>query len=129
MRFLFAQNRAMHPLSKIASKQSPSVEPPLAPGKIESHAAHRPAARRWLSPAILGGLVGAQLFAATEHALARERLSLDVGWKFTKDDSTNAADALSYAKIKDWVNATGTEFTKNAAPIAKPAGNPGGGDV
>jgi beta-galactosidase len=72
----------------------------------------------------LGGLVSSSLLAAS----ARERLSLDADWRFTHNDPTNEAGKLSYSEIKDWVNATGTEFTKNAAP-AKPEGSPGGGDV
>lgn len=84
---------------------------------------------KFLSAAIIGGLIGLQLLAAPDLAYARERLSLNAGWKFTKDDSTNATDPLSYSNIKDWVNATGMEFTRTAAPAAKPDGQPGGGDV
>jgi len=69
------------------------------------------------------------LLGGPASACARERLSLDADWKFTHDDPTNEAGKLSYSEIKDWVNATGMEFTKNAPAASKPEGNPGGGEV
>jgi beta-galactosidase len=57
-------------------------------------------------------------------AFAEERLSLNVNWKFTHDDPTNAD--LSYSKIQDWVEATGMEFLANPVPVARPEGTPGG---
>src|SRR6185312_4741144 len=82
-------------------------------------------AKHW---SLLGGLICAGVLAA--HSVsARERLSLDADWKFTKDDPTNFTGSLKYSDIKDWVNATGAEFTKETTPAAKPAGNPGGAEV
>ena len=43
---------------------------------------------------------------------ARDRLSLNTDWKFTKDDPKDAEGKLSYAKIKDWVTQTGQSFLK-----------------
>ena len=60
------------------------------------------------------------------NAFAEERLSLNANWKFTHDDPTNAVGALSYSKIKNWVEAAGMEFLANPAPVAKPEGIPGG---
>jgi beta-galactosidase len=80
---------------------------------------------RWIA---VGGLFCAAVLAA-QSVSARERLSLDADWKFTKDDPTNFSGNLKYSEIKDWVNATGNEFKKNAEPVAKPAGNPGGAEV
>lgn len=82
-------------------------------------------ARRW---SLLGGLICAGVLAV-QSVSARERLSLDADWKFTKDDPTNFTGSLKYSDIKDWVNATGAEFTKETTPATKPPGNPGGAEV
>jgi len=73
------------------------------------------------------GLIGSTAFAAGP-ASPRERISLDAGWRFAKDDPADAAGKLAYTNIQDWVQATGAEFTTNADLIAKkkPEGNPGG---
>jgi beta-galactosidase len=73
------------------------------------------------------GLIGSTAFAAGS-ASPRERISLDAGWRFAKDDPADAAGKLAYTNIQDWVEATGAEFTTNADLIAKkkPDGNPGG---
>src|SRR4051812_29906974 len=55
----------------------------------------------------------------------RERLSFNADWRFTKDDPADAADKLKYTAIKDWVTASGNEFTTNTAKTLPP-GNPGG---
>jgi beta-galactosidase len=54
----------------------------------------------------------------------RERVSFNAGWLFTKGDPEGATNKLSYAQIRDWVNATGNEFTTNA-PCQRPDGNLG----
>jgi beta-galactosidase len=76
------------------------------------------------------GLVCQTAFAAGP-ASSRERISLDAGWRFAKDDPADAAGKLAYTNIQDWVEATGAEFTTNAVLIAKkkPGGNPGSGDI
>jgi len=53
----------------------------------------------------------------------RERLSFNSNWRFKKGDPTGTGNELSYAKIKDWVEATGSEFTTNAH--TRPEGNLG----
>jgi beta-galactosidase len=60
----------------------------------------------------------------------RERISFDADWRFIKGDPDDAANKLAYSAIKDWVEATGSAFTTNAAMLAKvrPEGNPGGLD-
>ena len=69
-----------------------------------------------------------RLFAADEaNTSSRERLSLNADWHFQKDDPQDATGQLDYAKIKDWVAATGNDLTKHpdqAKP--RPEGNPGG---
>ena len=58
---------------------------------------------------------------------ARERLSLNAGWRFTKDDPQDAEGKLAYAKIKDWVTQTGTAFLKEPPQTVKPEGDLGAG--
>ena len=57
---------------------------------------------------------------------SRERMSLNAGWKFTKDDPKDAEGKLDYAKIKDWVTQTGQSFLKEPKqPATKPEGDLG----
>jgi beta-galactosidase len=63
---------------------------------------------------------------AAQAAPLRERVSIDAGWRFQKDDPPGTADRLSYANIKGWVTAGGSEFVPNSAEGARPEGNPGG---
>lgn len=67
---------------------------------------------------------GGTLFA--ESASPRSRVSFNDGWRFTRGDVEGAGDALSYAKLKDWLLSTSFGLTTNAALLAKsrPAGNP-----
>ena len=69
--------------------------------------------------------------AAAEGVSVRERLSLDADWRFLKEDPASDSDLLSYANVKPWVLATGTEFAQGAEAAAKvrPPGNPGGGAI
>lgn len=56
----------------------------------------------------------------------RERTSLDLDWRFTRDDPASAGDSLAYAKIKDWVAATGTDFLSVDRTLpSRPEGNLG----
>jgi beta-galactosidase len=61
------------------------------------------------------------------QASARERISFNTDWRFVKDDPNGTADKLSYKNIRDWVMATGAEFTDdpNLAARKRPAGNLG----
>jgi beta-galactosidase len=54
---------------------------------------------------------------------ARERISLDDGWRFTKGDSPDAGTNLTYAALRAWILPTGNPFTTNA-PAVPPAGEP-----
>src|SRR4051812_26079570 len=65
--------------------------------------------------------------SAQSALLPRDRISLDSNWRFQKGDPTGIDGQLDYAKIKDWVVATGNEFVMNAgaAKPARPAGNLG----
>jgi beta-galactosidase len=55
----------------------------------------------------------------------RERLSLDAGWRFQKDDPPEAAGVLAYEKIKDFITATGNELLPTTLKHIGPIGNPG----
>src|SRR5437660_3954861 len=57
----------------------------------------------------------------------RERLSMNSGWRFQKNDPPGSEGVLSYEKIKDWVTATGNEFVSqsNALKRAQLKDNPG----
>jgi len=61
------------------------------------------------------------------QAPARERVSFNTDWRFTKGDPDGVADRLSYNNIRDWVLATGDPFAKdpNFADKKRPAGNLG----
>jgi beta-galactosidase len=68
--------------------------------------------------------------AALAHAspAPRERLPFNTGWRFAKDDPAGTGDALSYAKIKDWLAPTGRDFLNGAAVLpVRPPGDPGAG--
>jgi beta-galactosidase len=66
--------------------------------------------------------------AAAQPVSPAERTSLNDGWRFAKGDPAGTDGKLAYDGIKDWVEATGAEFTTNPVFAAKtrPAGNPGG---
>ncbi len=61
------------------------------------------------------------------QAPIRERISFNADWRFAKNDPNDAAGKLGYSTIRDWVTATGAEFTKdpNLAARKRPAGNIG----
>ena len=70
-------------------------------------------------------LVNVSVYAADMVSL-RERISLNAGWRFTKDDPAGVGNKLSYANIKVWILPTGAALTKGTAQVAeeRPAGNP-----
>jgi beta-galactosidase len=56
----------------------------------------------------------------------RERISLNSGWRFIKQDSPDVAtNQLSYSAIRNWLLPTGNGFSTNA-PAMRPDGEPGG---
>lgn len=60
-------------------------------------------------------------------AASRERISLNKGWRFAKNDPPGAPADLSYDAIKKWILPTGNAFI--AAPArrySRPEGNPPG---
>src|SRR5215472_9294629 len=69
-----------------------------------------------LLPALPGGSASA--------APSRERISFNADWRFVKGDPADTGEQLGYNNIKDWVNATGPEFTTNP-PAQRPQGNLG----
>ncbi len=68
------------------------------------------------------------LAATAQPVSPGERASLNAGWRFVKGDPAEAQGKMTYSAIKDWVEASGAEFTTNAALAGKtrPAGDPGG---
>ncbi|HUA64862.1 MAG TPA: beta-galactosidase GalB [Alphaproteobacteria bacterium] len=59
-------------------------------------------------------------------ASAGDRTSFDDNWLFIKGDPPGTSNKLAYAMVKDWVEASGAEFTKNPAlAMDPPDGNPG----
>jgi beta-galactosidase len=72
---------------------------------------------------VLGQVLGSDGVQA--QTPPRERISFNADWRFTKDDPNGTADKLSYNNIKNWVTATGAEFTRDPNLVNKkrPAGN------
>jgi len=52
--------------------------------------------------------------ALADNSPARERTSLDQGWRFIKDDPAGVGDQLNYPELKNWLFPTSAEFTTNA---------------
>jgi beta-galactosidase len=65
--------------------------------------------------------------AAAETPPARERLSFNTGWRFTRDDPDQVGGALAYERVQDWVLPTGDDLL-NAPPLRapRPGAQPGG---
>src|SRR6267142_2805613 len=56
----------------------------------------------------------------------RQRLSMNSGWRFEKGDPPGSEGILSYARIKEWVTASGNEFVRDSsARRVRPQGNVG----
>ncbi len=74
------------------------------------------------------GFYLAGVAATAQPVSPGERTSLDTGWRFAKGDPAEAQGKLDYSAIKDWVEASGTEFTTNTERAAKtrPPGDPVG---
>jgi len=61
-------------------------------------------------------------------ANARERISLNDGWYFEKDDPKEVGDRLTYRNIRDWVLPSASKFMVNDPAVAgksRPSGNLG----
>ncbi|HTY63037.1 MAG TPA: beta-galactosidase GalB [Acidobacteriota bacterium] len=70
------------------------------------------------------------LFSVSVHAAdsssPRDRVSLNDDWRFAKGDPPEAAENLTYDKIKPWILPTGNAFIKDEARrYAAPEGNVG----
>ena len=81
-----------------------------------------------INAAALGALV---MFAASSNAAdmamapsPRDRVSFNADWRFTKNDPEGTGDALSYANIKPWFMAMGSEFSTNGS-FPRPEGDLG----
>ncbi len=74
-----------------------------------------------LSIITLVALVSAACIAQTNAP--RERVSLNNGWRFTKDDTAEAGTNLNYSTLRPWILPTGNAFTTNA-PAVRPDGEP-----
>ncbi len=74
-----------------------------------------------LSIITLVALVTAACIAQTNAP--RERVSLNKGWRFTKDDTAEAGTNLNYSTLRPWILPTGNAFTTNA-PAVRPDGEP-----
>ncbi len=84
--------------------------------------------RAGLLTAILPALCLACVSTSAQPVSPGERISLNAGWRFGKDDPTQDAGKLAYPASKNWVDASGSQFTTNAelAAKTKPEGDPGG---
>lgn len=70
--------------------------------------------------------VFASLFAGQTMAFSDQRVSFDADWRFIKGDPSDVSNQLAYARIKDWVMASGAEFTTNPSPVLpRQIGGPG----
>lgn len=63
--------------------------------------------------------------AFSEATNARERVSFNNNWRFTKDDPAGAEAQLAYAALKPYLLATGKDFGVIQPAPARPEGNPG----
>jgi len=78
-----------------------------------------------LLEAILISALSPAMAQATDSASPRERLSFNADWRFQKGDPAEVQGRLEYAKIREWVVATGPEFLDAAAvKPGRPDGNP-----
>jgi beta-galactosidase len=57
-------------------------------------------------------------------ATPRDRISLNADWRFTMNDPDGTGDALSYANIKPWFMANGSDFSTNGS-FPRPDGDLG----
>jgi beta-galactosidase len=96
---------------------------------IHAFAPNGPAARRPVPARSIAALLACLAFLpalARGADTTRERTSLDMDWRFSRDDSATVGDSLSYAKIRDWVTATGADFLSiDRTPAVRPQGNLG----
>ena len=70
-------------------------------------------------------LVLVLIFGGTIMAYSAQRTSFDADWRFIKGDPAGVSIKLAYAAVKDWVMASGAEFTRNPAlALNRPGGNP-----
>jgi beta-galactosidase len=72
-------------------------------------------------------IAGTGLLVFAMASSARERISFNDGWLFQMGDPAGVGDKFAYQNIKDWVMASGADFTKDEAMAAnrRPPGNLG----
>jgi beta-galactosidase len=56
---------------------------------------------------------------------ARERLSFDSNWLFTKNDPSGIGDELSYTNTRPWMMVTANAFVTDGEPVSRPGNNLG----
>jgi beta-galactosidase len=78
----------------------------------------------WLTTCVLLVLPA---LAYGQRLPARERLSLNAGWRFQKNDPPGTEGRLSYEKIKAWITTTGDQFVSESdtSKRLQPLDNPG----
>jgi len=78
-----------------------------------------------IAASILHAATASTNAAFTEPTNARERLSFNEGWRFTKDDPAGAEGKLSYSALKPYLAASGKDFSVLQPSPVRPEGNPG----
>ena len=70
------------------------------------------------------GLPLAGSFSLSAAEPARERISINDGWRFQKGDPTEVSGSLDYPKIRDWVLPSSAAFLNDPTILPKrPEGN------
>jgi beta-galactosidase len=84
---------------------------------------------RFIFTCLAFSLAGLAALAQAQPVSPAERTSLDADWRFVKVGPPEVEGKLDYSAFKDWVEASGAEFTTNAVAAAKtkPSGDPSGG--
>ena len=77
-------------------------------------------------PCLFLGLLLSAITPLPAADASRERISLNAGWRFQKDDPAEVAGSLDYAALRAWELPGSAAFVKDPAALPKrPEGNPG----